>query len=65
MDEHIPGDDNKVKLQNFSFTNADFDIPVLVDIITGGVYEIPAANWSKKGNTNSFKNISRWWRILP
>ncbi len=57
MDEHIPGDDNKVKLQNFSFTNADFDIPVLVDIITGGVYEIPAANWSKKGNTNSFKNI--------
>ena len=57
MDEHIPADDNKVKLLNFSFTNADFENPVFVDMITGGVYEIPAVNWSKKGNTYSFKNI--------
>lgn len=57
MDEHIPGDDNKVKLQTFSFTNAEFEAPVLVDIITGGVYEIPAANWSKKGNIITFKSI--------
>ncbi|MEJ7586986.1 MAG: hypothetical protein WKI04_05435 [Ferruginibacter sp.] len=56
-DETIPTDNNATRLFTFSFVNADFDQPVLVDIITGGVYEIPVGNWSKKGNTYTFKNI--------
>jgi hypothetical protein len=30
---------------------------VFVDILTGGVYEIPASQRSKNGNTWTFKNI--------
>jgi len=41
----------------FSFSSRDFDIQVYVDIITGGVYKIPSANWSKEGNTYTFKSI--------
>jgi hypothetical protein len=57
MDENIPTDSNQTKLQTFTFSNGNFERPVLVDIITGGVYEIPATKWSKKGNTYSFKEI--------
>jgi Glycosyl hydrolases family 39 len=57
IDENIPVESNKTKLQTFSFSNADFDTPVFVDIITGAVYEIPATQWSKKGNTYIFKDI--------
>jgi hypothetical protein len=57
MDESIPTNVNQTKLLTFSFSNGDFDNPVLVDIITGSVYEIPQANWSKKGNTYTFKDI--------
>ena len=28
-----------------------------VDIITGGVYEIPAGQWSRTGSTYTFKGI--------
>jgi hypothetical protein len=57
MDESTPTDSNKTKLQTFSFTNGNFEAPVLVDIITGGIYEIPASNWSKKGGVYTFKEI--------
>ena len=57
MDETIPTDSNQTKLQTFSFTNGNFEAPVLVDVITGGVYEIPASNWSKKGSIYTFKEI--------
>ena len=57
MDENIPTDNNKAKLQTFSFSNTDFESPVLVDIITGNVYEIPLGNISKKGNTITLKDI--------
>jgi Glycosyl hydrolases family 39 len=57
MDENIPVESNKTKLQTFSFSNADFDTPVFVDIITGAVYEIPATQWSKKGNMYTFKDF--------
>ena len=57
MDENIPTDSNQTKLQTFTFSNGNFESPVLVDIITGGVYEIPATKWSKKGNTYTFKEI--------
>jgi hypothetical protein len=57
MDENIPTESNQTKLQTFSFANAEFRSPVLVDIITGIVYEIPANKISKKGNITIFKDI--------
>jgi hypothetical protein len=57
MDEGIPLNTNTLKMETLSFTNANFENPVFVDILTGGVYEIPAGQWSKKGNTTTFKNI--------
>ncbi len=57
MNENIPTNSNQTKLQTFTFSNGNFENPVWVDIITGGVYEIPAKNWSKKGNTYTFKEI--------
>jgi len=57
MDENIPTDNNQTKLQSFTFSNADFDNPVLVDIITGNVYEISSSKISKKGNSTTLKDI--------
>lgn len=57
MDENIPTESNQTKLQTFSFANAEFSSPVLVDIITGIVYEIPANKISKKGNITILKDI--------
>jgi hypothetical protein len=57
IDESIPSESNQTKLQTFSFSNANFDTPVFIDIITGAVYEIPIQQWSKKGNTFNFKDI--------
>ncbi len=57
MDEGIPFNTNTLKTETFSFTNANFENPVFVDVLTGGVYEIPPGQWSKKGNTTTFRNI--------
>jgi len=57
MNETIPLNTNETKLLTMSFSNANFDSPVLVDIISGAVYEIPAGKWSKKGNTYTFKEM--------
>ena len=57
MDAAIPTNNNPVKRLNLSFSNAQFTQPVLVDIISGSVYDIPASQWSKTGNTYRFKNI--------
>lgn len=35
----------------------EFEQPVLVDLITGKVYELPKQNWLKKGNTHTFSGI--------
>lgn len=57
MDENIPTNVNTIKKMNFSFSKGNFDQPVLVDIITGAVYQIPAAQWSKKGTVYTFKDV--------
>ncbi len=49
-DEAIPSDSNVTRNLNFTVINGNFDQPVYVDILTGGVYEIPASQWSKKEN---------------
>ncbi|WP_231590586.1 hypothetical protein [Hymenobacter terrenus] len=45
VDEYIPTESNKTKNLNFTFTNAHFDQPVYVDIVSGRVHEIPASQW--------------------
>ncbi|MBC7722350.1 MAG: beta-galactosidase [Pedobacter sp.] len=57
IDETIPTNTNITKLLTLSFSNANFNTPVLIDIITGNVYEIPTSQWSKKGSTYTFKDI--------
>jgi len=57
MDESIPTDSNQTKLQTFSFSNGNFETPIFVDLLTGGIYEIPATTWSKKGSIYTFKEI--------
>ncbi len=57
MDDHIPAESNKTNSMEFIFSNANFSDPVLVDMITGTVYEIPENKWSKKGNVYTFKDI--------
>ncbi len=55
--ENIPVDANDLSLNLITIRNGNFDQPVWVDIITGAVHEIPAANWSKAGNVYTFKDI--------
>jgi hypothetical protein len=55
--ESIPDNSSKKQKVNFTFTNAYFEQPVVVDIITGEVFEIPAENWKKDGPKYSFKDI--------
>jgi len=57
MDESIPTNTIQTKTHDFTFTNGNFDNPVFVDIIKGGVYEIPGSQWSKNENTYTFKGI--------
>ncbi|MBC7892124.1 MAG: hypothetical protein H7Y12_07935, partial [Sphingobacteriaceae bacterium] len=57
QDEYLPTESNKTKNLTFSFTNANFDQPVFVDILTGKVYEIPSSQWKKTGAVVSFTNI--------
>nr|WP_206445573.1 beta-galactosidase [Spirosoma sordidisoli] len=56
-DEYIPTDSNKTRNLTFTFINGHFDQPVYVDLISGGVYEIPAGQWKKTGSTYTFTNM--------
>ena len=56
-DDYIPVESNKTKNLTLTFANANFDQPVYVDIVSGGVYEIPAAQWKKTGDSYTFTNI--------
>ena len=56
-DEYIPTDSNSTKSINFTFSNGNFEQSVYVDIITGGVFEIPTSQWSKDGHKYTFNNI--------
>ncbi len=57
QDEAIPTNSEEKKILNFTFTNANFEHPVYVDVITGEVYDIPAGQWNKKGTKYTFRNI--------
>lgn len=56
-DDYIPAESNKTRNLTFTFANGNIDQPVYVDIITGGVYDIPTNQWKKIGNQYTFVNI--------
>jgi hypothetical protein len=56
-DEYIPVESNQTRKLTFTFANADFDQPVYVDVVSGRVYEIPAAQWKKAGRVYTFTDI--------
>jgi hypothetical protein len=47
---------NSFKTTPVSFTveNVSFNTPVWVDLMTGGIYEIPKSQWSKSGSSCTF-----------
>lgn len=55
--EYIPTNSNQTKNINFTVLNGNFDQPVYVDMLTGGVYGIPADRYTVKGNRFTFKDI--------
>jgi Beta-galactosidase len=55
--ENIPVDANQLSLQEITLTNADFDAPVWIDLITGAVHEVPAAQWRREGVVSNFGGI--------
>lgn len=57
LDGAIPGNYFDTQNINITIENANFKKPVWVDLFSGRIYEIPKANWSKSGNTYTFKNI--------
>ncbi|MCF2446753.1 beta-galactosidase [Dyadobacter sp. CY345] len=56
--EYIPTSSNATRNINFTILNGNFENPVYVDMLTGGVYEIPADQYSVKGNKYTLKNIA-------
>ncbi len=56
-DDFIPTESTQTRNLTFTFINGNIDQPIYVDIITGGVYEIPTSQWKKAGNVYTFTNI--------
>jgi hypothetical protein len=57
INEYIPTNTNEIKSINFTVINGNFEQPVYVDILTGGVYEIPANQWRKEGSKFTFTSM--------
>ncbi|MFE2231774.1 hypothetical protein ACFXA4_04240 [Streptomyces sp. NPDC059442] len=52
-----PSESNAQTATDLTFTGGNFADPVYVDVRTGAVHDIPAANWSVQGSTYTFKDI--------
>ncbi|MEU8473014.1 hypothetical protein AB0F30_34920 [Streptomyces sp. NPDC029006] len=52
-----PSESNASTPTDLTFTDGDFTDPVYVDVRTGAVHDIPAADWSVQGSTYTFKDI--------
>lgn len=55
--EAIPGDDCSPRPLDFAFVGSSFQEPVLVDIVTGNIYAIPAGQRKHAGNIDRFYDI--------
>lgn len=52
-----PPADSKIEPADLTFLKAKFKNPVLVDMLGGGVFEIPAAQWSQTDSGCVFKGV--------
>ncbi len=57
LNDNIPSDSNQVTPVDLHFPGLEFREPVLVDLRTGAVYEIPASNIRMNGNKASFSGL--------
>lgn len=55
--DQIPGDSLDKKPHTVTLANARFRQPVVVDVLSGAVYEIPAAQWTRRGAHVVFRHI--------
>ena len=56
-DDAIPGDETNLSERSFAFAGSHFQEPMLVDMVTGEVYAIPADHWQKEGGIDRFQGI--------
>lgn len=56
-DSQNPTNSNAKTPMTFDFPNGNFDIPVLVDLRTGQVYELPKSSWKKNGTHYTFEDL--------
>jgi hypothetical protein len=56
-DSETPSISNAKTPMTFQFDTGNFEIPVLVDLRTGTVFEIPPSNWIRTGSNFLFKDI--------
>lgn len=59
-DEAIPDNDCRTTEQEFGFGGSHFTEPVLVDLVTGGVFALGEENWCRDGNIDRFRGIPVW-----
>ncbi|MEU0661086.1 GH39 family glycosyl hydrolase [Streptomyces lavendulocolor] len=52
-----PSESNTRTATDLTFTGGDFRDPVYVDVRTGAVHDIPAANWSMRDGTYTFRDV--------
>jgi len=57
MDSQTPTNSFATTPTEITIENVNFNNPVWVDLMTGHVYEIPKKDWSKSGNSYTFKQI--------
>lgn len=57
QNEVPPYEDYPPKITTITVANGDFENPVLVDLISGKIYEIPKAQWAISGEKHIFGNI--------
>lgn len=60
--DQIPGDDFKWDLIDLTIKDVELSDPVLIEMISGKVYELP--NWSKTGKNTSFKKLPVWDSVM-
>lgn len=56
-DDAIPGEECQAQYLDFAFRNSRFTHPVVVDIITGNVYDIPKEQWEKEEHADRLRKL--------
>lgn len=59
-DDSIPANEYPVSSLDFSFAGSHFSDPVVVDIISGRVYALPAGRWERRDGLDVFHQIPVW-----